>query len=88
MKLMKYYVKIEKDAYVDIICVDATDENNAKARAILEAGIEATQFNITVHKEYPCFQEAYEGIENIEDFFISLGEELEKISNDIKKEEI
>lgn len=85
---MKYYVKIEKDAYVDIICVDATDENNAKDKAILEAGIEATQFDITVHKEYPYFQEAYEGIHKIENIFISLEKGLEKISDDIKKEEI
>ncbi len=85
---MKYYVKIEKDAYVDIICVDANDENNAKAKAISEAGLEATQFNITVHKEYPCFQEAHEGIYKIENTFISLEKDLEKISDDIKKEEI
>lgn len=85
---MKYYVEIKKDAYVDIICVEAINKNDAENKAILKFGIDATQFDITVHKEYPCFLEAYEGGENIEDFFISLGEELEKISDDIKKEEI
>ena len=33
---MKYYVEIKKDAYVDIICVEAINKNDAENKAILK----------------------------------------------------